>query len=280
MKYIVIDGNNICCRYNGIPEINALSSSKGDKTGVLMMFTHLLIRICQKNPDAMTVVFDPVHVVGDGRHSPDIDEHIEKIIGLLEILKIDHVRSVHEADRLIASIVNWITDVDREILVDIYSWDKDFHQLVSDRVRCIVPSAKGHQVIDLEMIREKYGMDPEMLPEYYALVGDKVDNIPGVYGIGDKKAKALLEKHGNLWDSLKALEEDPKWEGAYDSGVWSFQEVYLRNDQWEIWKNKYPISIKHLYEEGIWQQTAKEYLHSLEIDSIVKQMERGNIFGR
>ena len=99
-----------------------------------------------------------------------------------------------EADDVIGTLARQAAEAGHE--VHILSGDKDFAQLVGEHVR-MVDTVKDVSY-DPELVRKKWGVPPAKFVDYLALVGDKVDNIPGVPGIGPKTAKKLLDTYGDL----------------------------------------------------------------------------------
>src|SRR5690606_10769145 len=82
--------------------------------------------------------------------------------------------------------------------------------LVDDNTIAVLPGAQRfgeYRLFDRQAVIERYGFGPERLAEYKALVGDKSDNIPGVPGIGEKTAKALIEKYGSLEELYEHIDE-------------------------------------------------------------------------
>ncbi len=109
-----------------------------------------------------------------------------------------------EADDLIALAVRHRD----KLPVLIVSHDKDLAQLVTDNVHLIQSGGKGTwNRIGPEDITEKFGVPPERIGDYLALVGDSSDNIPGIEGIGPKTAAELLRKHGSIDNILENLEQ-------------------------------------------------------------------------
>lgn len=99
----------------------------------------------------------------------------------------------YEADDIIASVVKNYKD---EFEIRIVTHDKDLYQLISKNVS--IYSAAKKELYDRDGCFEKYGVYPEQIRDFLAMVGDSADNIPGVKGIGEKGAKKLLDKFGNL----------------------------------------------------------------------------------
>jgi DNA polymerase-1 len=78
--------------------------------------------------------------------------------------------------------------------------DRDMYQCASDRVTVLYirTGGKGAEVVDPDEVRRRYGIDPELVPDFIALRGDPSDGIPGARGIGEKTAAELLRRHGSL----------------------------------------------------------------------------------
>src|SRR5256886_16808588 len=110
----------------------------------------------------------------------------------------------YEADDVIASIVEQARHADPRIPVMVVTGDRDAYQLVEDGVR-IMTTSRGitdTRVYDREGVVDRYGIPPELIPDFIGLKGDTSDNIPGVPGIGDKTAAQLLQEFGSLAEVL------------------------------------------------------------------------------
>jgi DNA polymerase I len=130
---------------------------------------------------------------------PWIDRVVE--VNAFPLLRVPGV----EADDVIGTLA--VVAEARGWEVRIVSGDKDFAQLISDRVRMFDPIRDV--TYDPELVRKKWGVAPERFVDYLALLGDKSDNVPGVPGIGAKGAAALLERFGDL-DTLLASTDQLK----------------------------------------------------------------------
>jgi DNA polymerase-1 len=112
-----------------------------------------------------------------------------------------------ESDDLLATCAVARAAVGDDVLI--VSSDKDFAQIVGERIRLLLPppSAQpklGWRLIDAAGVKEKFGVSPALIADYLALVGDTSDNIPGLSGVGPKTAVKWLEKHGTLEGVLAA----------------------------------------------------------------------------
>src|SRR5947209_16589979 len=115
----------------------------------------------------------------------------------------------YEADDVIASIVESARSEDPPVPVMVVTGDRDAYQLVRDGVR-IMTTSRGitdTKVYDTEGVIDRYGIPPELIPDFIGLKGDTSDNIPGVPGIGDKTAAELLQKFGSLENVLASIDQ-------------------------------------------------------------------------
>jgi DNA polymerase-1 len=106
-----------------------------------------------------------------------------------------------EADDIVATIA--VQAAARDITVLIASQDKDFCQIVTPRINLLRPDPPDAPPMDAKAVLARYGVNPEQIVDFLSLVGDSVDNIPGVPGIGEKTAVVLLHRYGTI-DNLLA----------------------------------------------------------------------------
>ncbi len=208
--YIVDALANIYRAYHALP---ALTSSKGVPTGAVYGFLKIILKIVDDKPDYLVVVFDSSlptvrHRVYSGYKSTrpptpnELKEQIPIIKQFLSAMGINYLEvDKYEADDLIASIVNKLPD-DLEVIV--VSTDKDILQLVRRNVKVYKPTTD--ELFTVDMVKKKFGVSPELIPDYLAIVGDKVDNIPGIKGVGPKGAIEILHNAGSLESALEKPE--------------------------------------------------------------------------
>ena len=113
----------------------------------------------------------------------------------------------YEADDVIAALAEQAKE--RGVPVMVVTGDRDAYQLVDDGVR-IMSTSRGvtdTKVYDREAVIERYGIPPELIPDFIGLKGDTSDNIPGVPGIGDKTAADLLQRFGDLEGVLSSVDQ-------------------------------------------------------------------------
>jgi DNA polymerase-1 len=103
-----------------------------------------------------------------------------------------------EADDLLGSLARVEADAGGEVLL--FTGDRDMFQCVGDHVTVLFPRGgkDGPEVVDAPSVRERYGIEPEQVPDFIALRGDPSDGLPGAKGIGAKTARDLLRAHGTL----------------------------------------------------------------------------------
>jgi len=170
-------------------------------------------------------------------HRPELDAdlvpQIELIEEFLHALGIPVLRQPgFEADDIMATIANEVERQGGECLL--VTTDKDCRQLISDRVKIL--NLRKNAILDHAGLLEEWGIQPEQVVDFQALVGDSSDNVPGVPKIGPKTARDLLAKYGNLESILAHLDEMPKktWSESLrahiDQALLSRQLVTLRRD--------------------------------------------------
>ena len=216
-KLVLIDGHSILNRaFFGLPD---LTNSEGLHTNAVYGFLNILFKILEeKKPDYLTVAFDvhaPTfrHKMFDaykGTRSPMDDALRQQVPLMKEMLTAMGVRIVemegYEADDILGTIAGM---GEREGMdVSVVSGDRDLLQLATDHVKIRIPKTKktGTEIEDYLAadVKARYLVTPKEFIDVKALMGDTADNIPGVPGIGEKTATALIEKYGNI----EAVHED------------------------------------------------------------------------
>ncbi len=215
---LLLDGHNLAFRsFYGMPE---LTTSKGFPTGALHGWVRTLWMIAdQFEADRMVVFFDEAgsarHEVLDADYKANRDEvpagleaQLPYMRDLSEAMGIPAFsRAGVEADELIAASARTLSA--RGEAVRIVSADKDLAQVINESIGQIVPPPTanprlGWRVLDAAGVREKFGVPPERIPDYLALIGDTSDNIPGLAGVGPKTAAKWLQQHGDVEGVLAA----------------------------------------------------------------------------
>src|SRR2546421_1312670 len=220
-ELFLIDGNSLAYRaFFALPE--SIATSTGVPTNAIFGFASMLVKILTDyGPKATVVVWDK----GDtGRRDLYAEykaqrttrpallkeqwPHLEPLVEAFgyENLRVDGF----EADDVIASIVERARSAQPPIPVMVVTGDRDAYQLVDDGVVKIMTTSRGitdTRVYDREGVIDRYGIPPELIPDFIGLKGDTSDNIPGVPGIGDKTAAELLQRFGSLEQVLDHIDD-------------------------------------------------------------------------
>ncbi|MGL5121642.1 MAG: DNA polymerase I, partial [Plesiomonas shigelloides] len=213
---ILVDGSSYLYRaFHAFPPLtNAGGEPTGAMYGVLNMLKSLLNQFA---PTEMAVVFDAkgktfrdeMFAEYKAHRPPMPDElrsQIEPLHQMITALGLPLlVVSGVEADDVIGTLAKQAAANGRDVLIS--TGDKDMAQLVSDKITLI--NTMNNTVLGPQEVREKYGVGPELIIDFLALMGDSSDNIPGVPGVGEKTALALLTGIGSLRDIYANLDAVP-----------------------------------------------------------------------
>lgn len=225
-KWLLIDGFNLAYRcFHALPE---LTSSKGFPTGALHGWVKSIWKLIdQEKPDATLVFFDLgesqdrlallAEYKAQRKPMPDpLRQQIDPIKALTRAMGLAGVEQHGvESDDLLASEAVTLDRAGHDVVI--VSSDKDFAQIVDDRIKILLPPPSanpklGWRFLDAAGVREKFGVPPGQIAHYLALVGDASDNIPGVEGVGPKTAAKWLAECGGSVDCVldKAAELKPE----------------------------------------------------------------------
>ena len=219
-KIVLIDGHSILHRaVFGIPD---LTNAEGLHTNAVYGFLNILFKILEEEkPDYLTVAFD-VHaptfrhkMFADykGTRKPMAEELREQVPVMKEVLKSMGVAIVecegYEADDILGTIARSSEKAGLE--VSLVSGDRDLLQLATEHIKIRIPKTKrtGTEIEDYYAadVKEKYQVTPEEFIDVKALMGDASDNIPGVPGIGEKTATALIAAYGSIENAYAHVDE-------------------------------------------------------------------------
>lgn len=210
-KFILIDAHSIIFRSYFAFIHNPLKNSKGENTSGIFGFLNTLEKIKNRfRSKYMCLIFDaPGETFRDAvykeykatRPPPpaDIPFQIEKSKELSQYLGVPcFEQQGYEADDVLATCALRLRN---EGEVYIVTSDKDLLQLVQDNI--FVYDAYQDTVYDRDRVMRKFGTPPERVAEFLALTGDAIDNVPGVPGIGPKRAREILKKYARFEDALE-----------------------------------------------------------------------------
>ncbi len=203
----LIDGSGYMFRaYYGMMR-QRLSNSKGVPTGATLAFARMLLKVIRdRAPEYVAVAFDrpeptfrhdiyPAYKANRDAAPEDLVEQIPYMHRVIEVLRVPLlVHAGAEADDIVGTLAARAEAEGYDVVL--VTADKDFAQLVTENVRIWDPM-KDEEMGPAE-IEAKWGVPPEKFVEVQALMGDSTDNIPGVPGIGEKTAVALIQEFGGL----------------------------------------------------------------------------------
>jgi DNA polymerase-1 len=211
-KWLLIDGYNLAYRcFHAVPE---LTRADGFPTNALHGWVKSLWKLADQEKPAGTLVFFDL----DGSHErqallpeykaqrsempEDLRQQIEPIKELTRAMGYIGIEQHGvESDDVLASQAVALAQQGHEVLI--VSSDKDFAQIVSDRIKILLPPPSanpklGWQFRDQAGVLAKFGVPPTQIADYLALVGDTSDNIPGLTGVGPKTAVKWLQRFGSI----------------------------------------------------------------------------------
>lgn len=221
-KWLLVDGFNLAYRcFHALPE---LTRADGFPTGALHGWVKSLWKLIDlEKPEGTLVFFDlgesaervALHAEYKAQRKPMPDalrQQIEPIKGLTRVMGLAGIEEQGvESDDLLASEAVRRAEAGDEVVI--VSSDKDFAQIVGDRIRIMLPPPSanpklGWRLLDAAGVAGKFGVPPAQIAAYLALVGDTSDNIPGLTGVGPKTAaKWLAECGGTLEGVISRADE-------------------------------------------------------------------------
>nr|WP_320049852.1 DNA polymerase I [uncultured Desulfuromonas sp.] len=213
-RLFLIDGSSYI--YRAYYAIRHLSTSQGVACNAVFGFTKMLLKVVRDhNPDQLAVVFDakgptfrkdlyPEYKANRSKMPEDLVPQIPLIKQVVAAFNIPSLEQEgFEADDIIATLARQKSAEGFDVTV--VTGDKDLMQIVSDNV-CLLDTMKDKRS-GLAEVAERFGGTPDKVIEVQALAGDSSDNVPGVPGIGEKTAKALIEEFGDVENLLANIDQ-------------------------------------------------------------------------
>lgn len=284
-KVILVDGNNLLFRsyfatsYTG----NIMRNSKGFPTNAIYGFINMINKIIsEEKPEYMMIAFDKGKTFrhekykdykGGRNETPDdlkaqfpVAKKICEAMGI-HYFEIDN----YEADDIIGTFAKKVEE-NPEFNATIISSDKDLLQLISDEVDVKLLKQTGFIRMNREAFKETYGVEPIGMIDLKALMGDASDNIPGVKGIGEKTAIALLSEYQTL-DNLYAHIDEVKGK-TKEKLLLDKENAYMSKDIATIYR-EVPIDtdFEKIQYRGIDALQYVGLLEELEFFSLIKKLD-------
>ena len=217
-RLFLIDGSSFC--YRAFYAIRNLTTSKGQPTNAVYGVVAMLRKLIEdEKPEYLAVAFD----VGKPtfrherfeaykQHRKPMPEPLVCQLPLIrQVLKAFRIpvfeKEGYEADDILGTISTEASQAGLDVYI--VTSDKDALQLLGPRVRIYRPTKEGHEVLDEQTLLKKWQLQPSQVVDVMGLMGDEVDAIPGVPGIGEKTAVELIQKFGSVEELLKNLDKVP-----------------------------------------------------------------------
>ncbi len=223
MKLLAIDGNSILNR--AFYGIKLLTNKKGEFTNAIFGFMNIYLRnVGDIRPDAVAVAFDlrtptfrhkaaSYYKANRKGMPPELAEQLPRVKKLLGLMGVKVVECEgYEADDVLGTLSKLCSDSGNECYV--LTGDRDSLQLIDDKVTVVLATNKENIYYTPARFMEDYGFEPIKLIDLKALMGDSSDNIPGVAGIGEKTASALIKEYGCIETLYEKYEESGLTKGV------------------------------------------------------------------
>ncbi len=222
-RFFILDGMAIAYRAYFAFINRPLINSKGLNTSAIFGFVNTLDRILvREKPDHIAVAFDTkqptfrhkAYAEYKATREKMPEDMVEQLPYLKRIVEAYNIPVFElpgwEADDIIGTLARRAEAEDIECYL--VTPDKDFMQLVSERIKMYKPgkSSDAYDIIDIEGVKEKFGVAPGQVIDVLGLMGDQSDNIPGVRGIGEKTAIPLVQQFGSIAGIYEHIDEVDK----------------------------------------------------------------------
>ncbi|MFN8434888.1 MAG: DNA polymerase I [Anaerolineales bacterium] len=212
-------------------------TSKGEPTAGIYGFARELVRVLeQEKPEYLAVAFDvgktfrdqifPEYKATREKMPDDLRSQIARIREMVDAFNIPRLEmDGYEADDVLGSVAKLAAE--KGLGVKIITGDRDLLQLVNERTAVYLAGDDQTYITDADVIK-KLGVRPNQVVDYKAIVGDTSDNIPGVKGVGEKTAVALLEKFNTLDAIYANLDQvENRWRGKFETNK---ETAYMSRD--------------------------------------------------
>jgi DNA polymerase-1 len=213
---ILIDGSSYL--YRAFHALPPLTNSQGEPTGAVYGVINMIRKLLNEyHPDHIAVIFDPkgkthrdsIYPYYKANRPPMPDELQAQILPVHEIIKAMGLPLImiegEEADDVIGTLAKNASANGQQVIIS--TGDKDMAQLVDDQVTLV--NTMSDTVLNKITVKEKFGVPPDRIIDYLTLMGDSVDNIPGVPKVGPKTAVKWLEQYGSLAEVINHAKDIP-----------------------------------------------------------------------
>lgn len=285
-ELLLIDANSIIHRaFHALPP---LSAPDGRPSGALYGLASVLLKIFREDkPDYVAACFDRPEPTFREEKYPEYKAHrpptpsalVSQLVEAPELFRRFGIKTFDrpgmEADDMIAVLAKMF-GAEPGIKIVILTGDLDTLQLVRDGkivVRAFKKGVSETQVYDAEAVKERYGLSPEQMIDYKALVGDPSDNVKGVPGIGPKTAQAILSRAGSLEEFFRNPDQYPKFR---DKILPCRKELELNRELVAL-RGENSVGIKQIAEliPVFNPEALTVYFRKMGFETLVRRMENG-----
>ena len=256
-------------------------TSKGEPTAGIYGFARELIRILeQEKPEYMAVAFDTgktfrhemfsEYKATRAKMPDDLRPQIERIRQMVDLFNLPRLEEEgYEADDVLGSVAR--VAAEQGLGSKIITGDRDLLQLVNERTAVYVAGDDKTYVTDQDVANSKFGVPPQQVVDYKAIVGDKSDNIPGIPGVGEKTALKLLERYGTLDGIYAHLDEvETRWRAKLEEGK---ESAYLSRDLATIHTDlPVKLDLEHARADRFDPAALEALFQELEFRSLIKKV--------
>ena len=284
-RLYLIDGYAMLYRSHFALIRNPLINSKGMHTSALFGFINQILKLINNDkPDLMVAAFDTSKKTFRHEKYPEYkatrekmpDEMIGQLPYLWKILESMGIPTLEkpgfEADDIIGTLASMASKENLDVYI--ISGDKDFMQLVNEKIFLYTPSGRKAdiKIYDRNGVIDKWGVPPEKIIDLLGLMGDASDNVPGVPGVGEKTAVKLIKEYGSLEASLDHADE-VKNKRAREGLQNARSEALLSKDLVTIDTNMdLDIDFSTLKTNDIDKESLADIFQELEFESLQKQI--------
>ena len=286
---VLVDGSSYL--YRAFHALPPLTNSSGQATGAIKGVVSMLRRLCQDYPaSTVAVIFDAkgktfrdeLYREYKANRPPmpaELREQVDPLNSIVEAMGLPLlIIPGVEADDVIGTLAKQASAIGKPVLIS--TGDKDMAQLVDQNITLV--NTMTNTMLDEAGVLKKFGIPPSLIIDFLALMGDKVDNIPGVQGVGEKTALALLQNLGGIQDiynSLDKVESLPvrgaktlvsKLESSRDLAELSYQLATIKTDV------ELQIDITGLAHEKAKTEKLLEWYKQLEFRSWTEELLASN----
>lgn len=236
--FLLIDGHSLAFRgFFGMPD--TLRDPKGEPVHAVYGFFAVLFNLMTTlKPKYVAVAWDvgrpwreeiyPDYKLGRQEIDPAVDAQVQRIMPVLTAMKIAQYYSEgYEADDVMATLARQTAQLD-DLYTVIFSGDRDMFGAISPRTTILYPtrSTANADAYDEQKLHDRWGIRPDQVADFKAMVGDATDHIPGVKGIGEKGATKLLNEFDTL-DNIYANIDTVRPDRARNALIAGREDAYL-----------------------------------------------------